>query len=214
VENRISKFTGLIKSASSMYARKTKLNYLDYDDFVGRGFLTLTICLNKWKKKNKNNEEEFGKYFKTALYHKYQSMLVKAYAKKRTAFLISVDDMELTSAPYRHRKHFDMEIGIKELADYVMSRLKTDLERKIFGVLVDPPEELRLMAVMENRRKMKISAITKSPVIGSNRVKLSNGLVIRYLKGQGFDISDRAYNSCFKKIKCKVQQIVKENGFN
>ena len=211
VENRVSKFKGLIKSASSMYAHRIKnsrsLNYMDYDDFVSTGFLTLTVCLNRWKNKNKS-EEEFGKYFKTSLYHKYQSMLDKAFAKKRTAYMVDIDDFDKLTG------RLDFETGVKELADHIMAHLNKKLERKIFKLWVDPPKKLRLMAIMENRRKMKIAAITESTVCGMSKVKISNDLVIRYLRDEGNRISVHAYNDHFRNLRSKVRQIVKENGFN
>jgi hypothetical protein len=219
-EQMVVKFTGLIKSASKMYWKAAKSNYLDYDDFMGRGFLTLATCLDKWK--DPTDEEGFAKYFKSSLYYKYQSMLHKAFAKKRTAQFISIDELEQRSSiallGRSWKKNERIEVGaikdidteFKELVDHVMSRLTSDLERKIFELWVDPPEELCSMAVMENRRKIKACLIRKVPMPGINSVMLTNGIVVRYLKEQGYPVSQQKYNLCFKEIKCKVKEIVKE----
>jgi len=273
-ERMVEKFIGLIKSAGRLYFKKSiPSSYFDYEDFEGRGFLTLAVCLAKWK--NRDDEQGFSKYFKTSLFHKYQSMLGKAFAKKRDVRVgykdfrivqngkilrfpkifynpkswepsgdwtlealyhnkwIIIDSFTsketaesqkyeisqhtLNFVPFSKEVDIDKlpsdggfgEIEFKELIEHVLTKLTNKLEKKIFEIWVDPPEDLCTMALMENHRKVRVSLANKSK--GSNQVRLSNDLVIKYLKKRGFRISAQAYSDHFKDLKCKVKRLIRES---
>jgi len=100
------------------------------------------------------------------------------------------------------------DVLFKELVDHVKSKIETSLEKKIFTILVDPPEDLCKMAVAQNRRKMKLSMSRHCK--GVNIVKLSSKLIIAYLNSEGTHIDENAYYVSKRNIKRIVMETIKE----
>jgi hypothetical protein len=211
----ISTFVRLVKKESYIYYKKSPHGYLDYDDFFEEGMVTLVGCLIEWKKPAWHNKSSHDRkaYFKTSMYNAFKTLLTSAFAKKRVGEyrVVERDGEKFTEYFWHEVKCDDVfpelrcngfdDVLYKELVFDLETKIVGDLPKKIFLLLVDPPNDLVRMALVENRRKMK----RIGPCRGKNSVRLSNRLVIKYLNNGGC-ISDSDYYNSLKYIRDVVGQ--------
>jgi hypothetical protein len=95
-----------------------------------------------------------------------------------------------------------------DLVRHVSDQITNDVEKKIFMFIADPPEDLCDDAIIENRRKLKASI--RGMVNGVHKVKVSGGIIIKYLKRSGEVVSRGQYQTHLKNIRDKVKEIMKE----
>jgi hypothetical protein len=231
-EKVVEKFIGLIKWASKQHRKKYYYLRWDYQDYFSKGLLVLTVCLKKWN--NRGDDEEFGKFFKTSLFFGFQDMVRAGFLDKGGVFLSANKEEEITDLPYGFKDIEEYEgfrymsvvpprkkeskvyknLAIngfedqeyKEAVKHFASLFKSEIEKKIFLLIVDPPEDLCRMAVLENRRRTKGSFHTGKPSWGKNKVRVSSNLVIAYLNKNGDSISDNDYYIHYKKIRDVVRK--------
>jgi hypothetical protein len=96
----------------------------------------------------------------------------------------------------------------EDLVRHISDQIPNEIEKKIFIFMADPPEDLCVEALAENRRKMKASV--RGMVSGVNKVKTSGGIIIKYLKKNGDVISKGQYQTHLKNIRDKVKEVLKE----
>lgn len=229
-EAKLAKFIGLIKWASSRYTRKIPSGDFSYEDLVAEGRLVLAKCLKRWRERKpqllpknegvgtlvpkneeyiagivERDEREFSKFFKASLFHEYAGLCRYLYVKKRIHQEVSLDqDKSLVELPI---SGFN-DVLYRELVDHVASNL-SEIPRKIFMLLVDPPEDLCQFAIYRNRRKMKYNKISGKPTSGMNVVRPTSGLILEYLNDNGHRISSSVYYLHMKTIKKVVMEAIK-----
>src|SRR4030042_109525 len=197
---RYNELIGLIKFCAKRFSQMCPNRYYNYDDFLENGYTVYAICLKVWGERGLDYKNGFKKYFKTSLWNSCKDMMTKAFSKKRDSHngIICYEDIGenelLTDGGFN-------EIHYKELISHVVSALETELEKKIFAILVNPPEALIEETVLENRRKMKASIILGFSLKGTNTVKLSSRNVIKYLNDNGDNVSENLYYDAFKNLK-------------
>lgn len=239
-EEKLSQFTGLIKWASYRYARGVPEHEFSFEDFIGVGQLTLAKCMDKWAKKKllpkteggvltpKNEkwarkvldskakeDKEFAKFFKSALFHSFDSICSYRYlfAKKRIHTSVSLDDADFT-LPLSDFERVNFsgfeETMYNELVDHVHNSLTSEVEKKIFMLLADPPEGLCKLAIYKNRRKQKSGHISQKTRSGVNVVRPTTGLMLEYLNDNGYRISKGVYYLHLRNIKEAVKEAIKK----
>lgn len=235
-EANFKKFENLVKWASRRYVKVFPNNYKDYSNLVGEGFEVLAICLNRWKEienerlersilrpktdlipkniktcngvtriipKRFFNDKEFEKFFKTSLFNKYKGIARQVFSKKYSVHFVDEKEIEFSS----NRTPFGFEEAFyQENIEHVRSCIENDVEKLIFTLLIDPPSELRNMALDQNRRKMKISFLKQCK--GVNKVKLSTKLILEYLNNNHVVISEEAYRNSIRNIKRIVKEVI------
>jgi len=221
---RFEKYGKLIDWAARRYAQKVPHSYPGIEEFIGEGHEVLVTCNQKWDERG--DEVAFGKFFKTSLFHKFQDILVREYSKKRGTYMSPVDPDEVTyyreeSIEDAYKAYRDKpgernplvteefsEVLYGELVEHVKSKIDSSLEKKIFAILVDPPEELCKMAVDQNRRKMKLSMSKHCK--GTNVVKITSKLIIEYLNAKGDRVDENAFYASRRNIRRIVLETLKE----
>jgi DNA-directed RNA polymerase subunit M/transcription elongation factor TFIIS len=103
-------------------------------------------------------------------------------------------------------------VDYKELVEHIRIHMETALDRQIFMLLVDPPLELSDMAIMDNRKKMKVGLIRKKHIHGVDSVRPRSRFIIEYLSQKGCPITESEYYSCVKRIRKIVSKIVTPRG--
>jgi hypothetical protein len=217
IDEKYEEFVGLIEWASNYYSRKVPYSYVGRNDFVGTGYIVLSNCIQKWD--GRGNDKKFAKYFKTSLFNAYKNMLAKIYSnKQRTQVNYTEDEKEKVFYPDDESIH-DLDLKAKndgfgalfyeDLIKHVHGKIRNPIEKKIFIALVDPPEELCVEAITENRRKLKASI--NRTVNGVNKVKASSGIIIKYLKKNGSHVSKSQYQSHLKNVRDIVREILSKD---
>lgn len=117
--DRMGRYIKLIRSASWTFAKKSRL--FDYYDFLGEGILVLVKCSCK----SFDSEDDFGKYFKTSLFRKFEQMRKRGFFRKFEAELVSLEDIVVVDWSFIN------EVSFKEYVEAVEKRLKP-LEKIIF----------------------------------------------------------------------------------
>jgi hypothetical protein len=99
------------------------------------------------------------------------------------------------------------DVLYKELVSSVRSRLN-GLSKKIFVLLVNPPQALQLQAIRQNRKKMKVTLLCHKKIKGMDRVRITGKILMSYLNDKGYSVTESEYYSAMHKIKKEVKNEV------
>lgn len=107
------------------------------------------------------------------------------------------------------------EIHFLELVEYVKEKLTSSVERFIFTLLTDPPKELSDMALLENRKRMKVKLIKRKPNKSGDfpkgpEVRPTGQLIMKYMCKNGCPITANEYYAYWRKLKARIRDILKE----
>jgi hypothetical protein len=107
-------------------------------------------------------------------------------------------------------------IEYKELVEDISSKIDNKAERMIFLMKANPPEELCDLALIDNRRKLKVGIIRRLKTGKKNNwgksVTISNRNIIDFLHTQGVTLSSREYTQAFDNVKKRVSELMGRNG--
>ena len=186
----------LIRYASKFFSHKINPVRMDYWDLYGEGVLLLTICLSKWKDKDKNNRAGFSRYFKTTLFRRFNQLRYWIAKKDYEIPTDSIDDA--LSLKVESDGGFG-EVNFKELCYHVASGLRQP-DKAIFSLLVDPPENLMKVVLKESRKREKR--------MNNSDVRLRSRHVVQYLNLNGCPLTIAEYSHSIKRIRSRVKQVV------
>jgi len=234
----------LIRGSAKIFSKKFNCGYIDYWDFFSEGILTYLLCLRKWLAQGKGaRDAEFIHYFKTALINNNKDVLSKVYAKKRVGYkkpkskkacfgnftegdaLCGPCEWKESCQNFRYPEEVSLEklscdggfgdVVFRELFEDVKKQFASPLDRYIFTLLVEPPPELCLLAIQENRKKMRSIQIKRGKLDfekdATGTVKPTGKLIIKFMTEKGCPVTTNEYYKHFRCIQKKVLEIV-QNG--
>jgi len=199
-------FINLIRWASRKYSRELNGRF-DYWDFFEEGILILSLCLCKWREKDKDlkDKEGFQKYFKVALFNRFRQIQVMSHAGKRKGVHVSIEQASNVSCDGGFG-----DILFKELVDYV-SIFLTKEEERLFSLMVFPPEDLLMDAIHEYFRKQKYAMLSGNKIFksyGSKSVRISCKCFHRYINKRDGVISETRFFSILRSIRRVVSMVL------
>jgi hypothetical protein len=178
----------------------------DYWNLVGEGALAFATAVSAWK--YPENPDGFRKYLKTSIYNKFFHV---ARYKRTVAANVKEEEYSCSSPLFTTDGGFD-NIRYNELTKHVMSNLNGKAQKRIFRLLVDPPESIMKWALVDHRRKLKKSLITGRKVKGATTFRFSEKHVFEYLREtENMDAS--RFNSILFAIREQVKEMVKAGDF-
>lgn len=189
-EQIVKSFSKLIYWAGNRFAFKLKGRYT-FSDFFEEGFLTLSLCLFKWRIKDPTFERliEFNKYFKTSLFNKFRQIQILSCSRKKFGINVSISVLAHLFVKKKEGVYTDSPLGkdllmdsfdevrYKELISHISANLDSGLERLIFELHVNPPKSLLNEILLDCLRKEKKSVIVGGYV---RRIKLHKDCLYRY----------------------------------
>jgi hypothetical protein len=145
----------------------------------------------------------FSKYFRTALFRRFDHIRRMAFASKRNGMEISFEDGHGIVA-----KNFGSfsDIEYNELVEDILSKIDNKVERMLFLMKTNPPEELWDLALLDNRRKLKVGITRrlrtgKKNSWGGKGVSISDRNIRDFLCTNGVSISSREYTKAIENVK-------------
>ena len=195
---------GLIKYLASRYT--CTLPGYDFNNLVGEGNLAFTNAVKSWR--FYPDPVGLKKYTKTSIYHRFFEL-----ARTKKSNIREVCDevggvkIEVSTAD----SGFDL-LRYGDLVKHTLMNIEGSNHRKVFKLLVDPPEELMSWILISRRRKKKQSAVTGHRVKGSVTCQFSERRVFEYLREtEGMDFS--SFNSILSDIRIQVKEMVRIGDF-
>jgi hypothetical protein len=155
----------------------------------------------------------FSKYFRTALFRRFGNIRRMSFASKRTGIEIPMEEKGLVGEVKLGINGFDA-VEYKELVEDVASKIDDRIERIIFLIKVNPPEDLCQLAIIDNRRKLKVGIhrrlrTGKKNSWGGKSVVVSDKNIRDFLSTtQGVTLSSTEYNQAFENVKKKVAELL------
>jgi hypothetical protein len=148
----------------------------------------------------------FSKYFKAALFRRFSNIRRMSFASKRRGNEISFDDWK-GGLPEGFSG-----IEYSELVEDIASRIDNQAERMIFLIKADPPEDLCDLALLDNRRKLKVGAMRRLRTGKKNnwgeRINISDKNMIDFLHTRGVSLSPTEYTLAFENVKKRVAELM------
>jgi hypothetical protein len=166
---------------------------MDYWDLYGEGVLLLTVCLAKWS--DKNNGNGFSRYFKTALFRRFNQL---RYLIAKRDYELPTDSIDNVLGLKVESDGGFNEIAFRELCNHVASGLRQP-DKAIFSLLIDPPANLTKLVLQESKKREKH--------INSD-VKLRGRHLIKYLNLKGCLITPIQFDHSLKRIRNRVKQVL------
>jgi len=152
----------------------------------------------------------FSKYFKTALFRRFDNIKRMSFASKRSGNEISFEDWKGMGS-----ENFGCFSNIEytELVEDISSKIDNDAERMIFLIKANPPEDLCDLAILDNRRKLKVGAMRmlktgKKNNWGGKEISISDKNMIDFLHTRGVNLSLAEYIQAFDNVKKKVAELL------
>ncbi len=187
----------LIKYAARLFSRKISPARMDYDDLYGEGELVLTVCLAKWGEGNRSNTStDFSRYFKTALFRRYNFLRYTITKKDYEVPTYSIDNM--VSLKIQSDGGFN-ELAFQDLCNHVASGLRQP-DRAIFSLIINPPVNLTNVVLKESQKREKH--------VDNPCVKLRGRHLIKYLNGNGYPMKKHQLDYSLKRIRSRVRQVL------
>jgi hypothetical protein len=198
----ISEFVTLIRWASRKYSNKLTGRY-DYWDFFEDGLLILALCLTKWVVRDSELEDRkgFGKYFKTSLFNRFRQIEIAAHCKKRFGIHTPLELAAKVSCDGGFG-----DIFFNELVDHVKTFLSEE-EKKIFELMVNPPEDLIEEALHEASRKQKQALILGTYDVRT--IRITTGCLFTYINKKGWrHFSEHGFLKTIRTIRKVVREAI------
>src|SRR4030043_27216 len=155
----------------------------------------------------------FSKYFRTSLFRQFNNIIRMANSAKHRRWWVSRIENEFLPSDGGFK-----EIEYQELIEYVAENIENVVERQIFILTVNPPEELCELAILDNTRRMKIGMIRKldgsssGSKWGRDKVRISERNMIDFMGMQGVNISRDAYDQKLNNVKKRVVELLQNKA--
>ena len=136
-----------------------------------------------------------------------------SFASKRTGIEIPMEETGLIGEVKLGTNGFDV-VEYRELIEDVASKIDDKIERLIFLIKVNPPEDLCNLAIIDNRRKLKVGIhrrlrTGKKNSWGGKSVTVSDKNIRDFLSAtQGVTLSSMEYNQAFENVKKRVAELM------
>lgn len=201
------------------YLARLNMSYIpgcDYWNLVGEGSLAFATAVKAWQQPE--NPEGFRKYVKTSIYNKF--FHIARYQKSRRKSPLQEIQIEASEPRLKIKSNrasvalrgFD-QLCYKDLSKYVLDTLTGNTKKKIFNLLVNPPQKLMEWAVVDYRRKVKKALITGRKVKGATTFKFSERHVFEYLR-ETEKMDALRFNSALFEIREHVKMMVRNGDFD
>lgn len=153
----------------------------------------------------------FSKYFRTALFRRFDNIRRMSFAAKRMGNEIPLEDWQGVGTEnfgsFAHTEY-------NELVEDIASKIDSKAERMIFLMKANPPEDLCKLALLDNRRKLKVGVIRRLRTGKKNNwgrgVAISDRNIRDFLHSKGVTLSSREYNKAFENVKNRVAELMGE----
>jgi len=155
----------------------------------------------------------FSKYFRAALFRRFANIIRMSFAAKRTGNEVSLEDWHGVTT-----ENYGTFAGIEydELVEDISSKIDNKAERMIFLMKADPPEDLCNLALLDNRRKLKVGVTRRLKTGKKNNwgkvVSISDRNIRDFLHTQGVSLSSSEYNQAFANVKKRVAELMGKKG--
>lgn len=184
----------LIRYASKLYSHKINPVRMDYWDLYGEAVLLLATCLAKWG--DKNDGAGFSRYFKTALFRRFNQL---RYIIAKRDYEIPTDSLDNVLGLKVESDGGFNEIAFRELCSHVASGLRQP-DRAIFILLVNPPASLSQIVLDDSKKREKH--------LNNPDVRLKGKHLIKYLHSKGYPITPIQFDHSLKRIRSRVKQVL------
>ncbi len=155
----------------------------------------------------------FSKYFRTALFRRFDNIRRMTFAAKRQGLEIPLEEW---SGILSKNMRGDLDaLEYSELVEDIATKIDNGLERQVFLLHANPPEKLCELALFDNRRRLKIGAIRrlntgKKNNWGGKNVVISDKNVRDFLVTLGYKLSPPEYEQVLGDMRKKVSEIIRK----
>lgn len=152
----------------------------------------------------------FSKYFKASLFRRFSNIRRMSFAGKRFGNEVSLDGLIIPE----NFSSFNA-IEYKELIEDISSKIDDTAERMIFLMKADPPEGLCRLALLDNRRKLKVGINRRLQSGKKNNwgkaVSVSDSNIRDFLQSTyGVSLTPAKYNKAFRNVKNRVAELMRK----